>query len=254
MAQAAAIANRFGSRVTLLHAYKVYSTTGALMPVGSYLEEDASNDLLGSLKAMQALLSGEATADSMLVAGDAITVIAEAARQGDYDLIVMGTKGSSGIKEILLGSITAGLIKETDRPVLAIPEGYTARKLANIVLAMDEQGISSPKVTAPLVQLCKAFGASIRVFHQDMGVGDIGIDPTVDMYLEGASHSFYYELDEDEVIGSIHDFVKDVNAEMLCMIRRKRSFLETVFHSSATTQLVNHTEIPLLVLHDESRM
>lgn len=254
MAQAAAIANQFGSRITLLHAHKVYSTTGALMPVTNYLEEDAHRDLLAQLRILESLLTGEARADSMLANGDATTVIADVARQGNYDLVVMGTKGASGIKEMLLGSITAGVIKETNRPVLAIPEGYEPRVIDNIVLAMDEEGISSPKVTAPLVQISKAFGATIRVFHQDTGAGDIGIDPTVDMYLEGASHSFYYELDEEDVITSISDFVQDVDAEMLCMIRRKRNFLEDVFHSSATTHLVNHTEIPLLVLHDDSRM
>jgi hypothetical protein len=38
------------------------------------------------------------------------------------------------------------------------------------------------------------------------------------------------------------------------MIRRKRSFLEDIFHVSATAHAVNHIDRPLLVLHDVQQM
>jgi len=64
-------------------------------------------------------------------------------------------------------------------------------------------------------------------------------------------HSFHYELDRDEVNESINSFVKDSAADLLCMLRRPRGFMEEVFHVSATTKEVFDSPVPLLVLKDE---
>lgn len=254
LAHAVALANRFGCQLTLLHTYKVHQPAGALVSIESYLAEDARNDMDTLAADIQSQLDGGASLDTLIRRGEAITTIADVAHQGHYDLIVMGTKGATGLKEILLGSITAGVVKETDLPVLAIPDDYAPRPVNNIVLALDQGGLSGPEVTTVLVAISRAYEAVIRVFHQDMGPGDIGIDPGVEACLEGASHSFYYELDDDEVNRSIHDFAEEVNAEMLCMVRRRRSFLEDIFHVSATAHAVNHINRPLLVLHDRHQM
>jgi nucleotide-binding universal stress UspA family protein len=51
---------------------------------------------------------------------------------------------------------------------------------------------------------------------------------------------------------SITDFAKDNGASLLCMIRRKRGFLENVFHVSATTKTIFDSPLPLLVLKGEA--
>ena len=53
---AVAIANRFGSHITLFYAYQVYRPTGALVSVERYIREDADNDMEELLAKTQAQL------------------------------------------------------------------------------------------------------------------------------------------------------------------------------------------------------
>jgi nucleotide-binding universal stress UspA family protein len=53
--------------------------------------------------------------------------IAETAADVNADLIIVGTRGHSGIGGALLGSVTQRLLHLTSRPVLAIPPGATPK-------------------------------------------------------------------------------------------------------------------------------
>jgi nucleotide-binding universal stress UspA family protein len=53
--------------------------------------------------------------------GDVATTILAVAEEMDADVIVMGTRGLSGIKSLLLGSVSHELVHHTDRAVLIVP-------------------------------------------------------------------------------------------------------------------------------------
>src|SRR5207342_2350709 len=74
--------------------------------------------------------------------GDLITVLKKIIAVQQPDLIVMGTKGASGLKRILIGSNTVNVIAKTRVPVLVIPEVARFENFFNkgknrIVLATD---------------------------------------------------------------------------------------------------------------------
>ena len=50
------------------------------------------------------------------------------------DLIVMGTKGASGLKEVLFGSHTIHVLKNTKCPVIAIPSGFSHAFVRSIII------------------------------------------------------------------------------------------------------------------------
>ncbi|MDC1211866.1 universal stress protein [bacterium] len=53
------------------------------------------------------------------------------------DLIVMGTTGATGFKEIMLGSVASGVIQHAHCPVLAVPNSEKFGVPTNILLAAD---------------------------------------------------------------------------------------------------------------------
>ncbi|MEE9594783.1 MAG: universal stress protein [Candidatus Hydrothermarchaeales archaeon] len=46
--------------------------------------------------------------------------ILEELEEGNYDLVVMGTHGLSGVKKLLLGSVSEAVVHHTTKPVLLI--------------------------------------------------------------------------------------------------------------------------------------
>lgn len=250
LAYAVDIANRLGGHLCLLHTYQMYSTAGMFVSVERYLEEDAAAELLEIVRELEARLVSGARVSSRIVRGDPAVTIANIADKEGFDLIVMGTQGASGLEEVFTGSTTNGVIRRAATPVLAIPADQAFAPVRRIVLAMDQGGISNLETVKGLLLLTRAYQAKVLVFHQDTGAEDRGVDPSVARYLESVDHSFVYELDETDVHQSINEFLRDSGAEMLCMIRRKRGFLERIFHGSITRREAFDSPAPLLVLHD----
>ena len=246
------IANQFGCKITLLHTYKMYSTSGMFVSVEKYIEKDAAENLLQLINKIEPKLRNGASIESRLVQGDAIPIIADLADKYRYDLVIMGTKGANGLKEVFMGSITNGVINAADTPVLAVPEDFDYQPIDRIVFAVDDNMISHPGVTTALVKLVKGFGAKLDIFHQSSKMASDGVDPSIDMYLDGITPSFHYELNNENLIESLYKFVDEYSAGLLCMVRRKRGFIEQVFHTSATAKTVYHAPVPLLILKDKA--
>lgn len=58
--------------------------------------------------------------DEAHTAGNAASCIGRRAREGKYDLVLMGSHGRSALKNVLLGSVTARVLSECEVPVLVV--------------------------------------------------------------------------------------------------------------------------------------
>lgn len=55
---------------------------------------------------------------TIMTHGDPVGGILDALNKGDYDLVIMGTKGKSGLTRLVVGSIAEAVLRRSDRPVL----------------------------------------------------------------------------------------------------------------------------------------
>jgi len=67
-------------------------------------------------------------------AGDPVNEIIKAAKQNDAKLILMGSRGRGLIKEILLGSVSEGVVRKSDIPVMVIKHKTRVEKLFDKIL------------------------------------------------------------------------------------------------------------------------
>jgi nucleotide-binding universal stress UspA family protein len=56
--------------------------------------------------------------DTLLLEGDIVNAIAKTAKEGSYDLIVVGARGLSKLEELMLGSVSQGIVKNAPCPVI----------------------------------------------------------------------------------------------------------------------------------------
>lgn len=121
---ALALAGKLGSRVTLLHVVEP-----ALYPQNSFsvtpAVDEANQTLMSSgrerLAALKERLATERLAIETLVrVGRAQSEISDTANAMGSDLIVMGTHGDAGLKQVLLGGTAERVVRQASCPVLTV--------------------------------------------------------------------------------------------------------------------------------------
>ena len=133
--KAVQIAKKFTAKITLIHVYSPSPPTFAY-PVSMYdlpYETPLPPEVFSKLdevargRGASILADGKKRAkaervqvEKLLKEGHAVEEILRTAEEGKFDLIVIGTRGLSTIKEIFLGSVSHGVIVHAACPVLIV--------------------------------------------------------------------------------------------------------------------------------------
>lgn len=245
------IANFFDStEVHVLHVYASISITGGFEEVREYVKEDAERMLSDDIRKFKNSIWGRTQIIGRAVDGHVRDVICSIAKHEKMDLVVMGTQGATGLKEVFLGSHTSSIMKKIDTPLLAIPSRFKYRPIKDITFAVDTGIVADLDLLDPLIQLTKAYKAKVKVMHLETEKMVVGYDPGIKVSLEGVDHSFHRITGSNDTNGVINLFVFEENSDLLCLIRRKRGFWENLFHRSITTKEIFDSPVPLLILHN----
>lgn len=172
------------------------------------------------------------------------TEIYEAASDEDYELIVMGTKGSHNALEKLMGSVTTQVMMHAPCPVLAVPESAKYQKVTRVAYATDFH-TNDPEIVFQLLQLNQSIGADLHYVHvdnKDNGKKDI---ETI------AGFAAVEHITSDDVIEGLNQYIKEEDIDVLAMFIPKRRLWERLFHSSFTKRMALHTHTPLLVFREQ---
>lgn len=170
-------------------------------------------------------------------------------------LVIMGTKGASGIKEVLMGSNTAKVIAQAKVPVIAVPDKAEFRGMEKITYATDYH-VSDIGVLKKLTELIKPFNPEIIILHaaneeltrdteKDL-LGKFKIE--VSRKLRNVRFSYYVEFGK-QLEKVLQEHIKDERPDMIAMSTQRRNLLERLFSKSTTQKMAYHSTIPLLAFH-----
>ena len=121
--RAVEIAKAFGGKVHLLHCYQI--NVGGISPYGIVMPEGLDREVReGAIQKLaewreKAVAEGVAAEDSV-TADFPSEAIVSAAKELDADLIVMGTRGLTGLKHVLLGSVAERTLRMASCPVVTV--------------------------------------------------------------------------------------------------------------------------------------
>jgi nucleotide-binding universal stress UspA family protein len=129
------IAKKFGGKISLIHVYSLAVTPNILPepttltpPIPVMTPAEVSRTIEATRKAgLNVLAEGEqkvkaegVEVETILKEGHTVQEIINTAVEEKFDLIVIGARGISKIRELLLGSVTDGVIHHASCPVLVI--------------------------------------------------------------------------------------------------------------------------------------
>ncbi len=177
--------------------------------------------------------------------------IADMVEKEEADMIIMGTQGASGAKEIFLGTHTVHVIKKASCPVLAIPSGYSYKDPDAILFPTDFEVDYQADSLEVLLYLSETFNSRLDVLHMASGYG---LTEQQQAHKEQLQKIFsgrdfrYHEVSDMAVIEGINKHQKDHKVNFLAMIQNKHTFLERLFIEPVIKKIGFHVSIPFLVI------
>jgi nucleotide-binding universal stress UspA family protein len=222
-------------------------------------EMETKNKLTAIESDLKKTIGADLKCESSLAHGDLVSTFKKVIAIQQPDLIVMGTKGASGMKRIVMGSNTVHVISNTSTPVLVIPEVARYKNFYNaeknrIVLATDldelgnEAALDILKEIALLISDPKVRVLSVRPERT-------GLPDMKRMYRDFLVSLFSPEIEAERVTVFAGNVISGINyylnehtdTGLLAMVARDSGHL---IQKHFTREMASHTHLPLLVLHD----
>jgi len=120
--QAVQIANRFGSKLTVVHVFylPIYNSGDLLINTSAELAQKLTDQSSQVLEKAKVRVPDSIPADYKLLEGSPAIAILDKADQIQADLIVIGSRGLGPIREFVLGSVSHNVVQHSKLPVLVV--------------------------------------------------------------------------------------------------------------------------------------
>lgn len=176
-------------------------------------------------------------------------IITESKKQ-NVDLIVMGSQGTSGFDEILVGSNTEKVVRHSDVPVIVIKSEIDDFKVNDIIFASDfrEHYKSGFK---KLVEFANKFSAKIhllRVITPSHFESSFVAKKSIKDFIkdtEIGEHTINLYNDKSIEDGVLH-FGQEIEADIIAINTHRRRGLIHLFNNSISGSITNHAVRPVI--------
>ena len=164
----------------------------------------------------------------------------------------MGTKGASGLSEVLIGSNTEKVVRRARCPVLTVKEGVDESVFNSIVYATS-MGKHEERVVETIKELQQGYNSKIYIvwvntpnnFKADRLTKALMRDFAQKHNLSNYEvHVFNDVIEED----GIRHFADEVDAGMIVMSTSSHTGLSRIIRGSIAEDMVNHARRPVLTV------
>ncbi len=174
--------------------------------------------------------------------------------KNDTDLIVIGSKGASGLEEILVGSNTERVIRRVKAPVLTVKhheEGYQPK---DIVFASNFMNVSE-KAVASLKSFQNVFEAKL---HFVKIITPNTFETTSDTHGSIKKFAEYFDFKNFTVNSynyyseeeGIRAFAESIDADLIALTTHGRTGIAHLLLGSIAEEVANHSVTPVLTFNE----
>lgn len=214
---------------------------------------DASKNLVILVNELKIKVKGVHISFTVISGFPVAETINDFAKGNKIDLIIMGTKGASGLSKLLFGSNAVAVINKSSVPVIAVPEFSSFNNVKRIVYASDMHK-NQPDIQK-IIPIAKLFDASIDILHilspeSKKEIDIFSVEKNLIEKYKYQNISFHIAYNRD-ILNGIHEFLTHVQADLLVMYTHKIGFFESLFKISFSREAAFHSFLPLLIFKNK---
>jgi nucleotide-binding universal stress UspA family protein len=174
-------------------------------------------------------------------------------RDMDVQMIIMGSCGTSTLKELLVGSTTKELIQISHFPILAVPPDQQPGKITDVLFAstLEEEDIS---YLQDLTRMLSPINAQIKVVHITQKDGE-----TAQKALDNFKHKVeekisykdmeYRSIHSPHVYETLHKTIDETKPDMVVIGEHpEKSEINKVIKRDRVKKMQSCTKVPVLTL------
>ena len=245
---------KINARIILFHSYviPVYSTDiPIVMPEDSDIRK-VSEEVLEKMKKSLLEEFPETEIMTSVEQGYPEEEIVLAAQKHGADMIIMGTQGASGLREALIGTISASVMETALCPVMAVPAECDFKLYKKIVFATN-YAEGDFLYIEEVLSFARLFSAEIILLHISSGEFEYSLEfDAIERFKERIKEDSKYKnvsfklLESKDVYEGMNKYLDEIQADLVAMTMRKRSFIQKLFKRSITQKMAYHSRIPLI--------
>lgn len=236
-------ANEVNANIFVLKAFNVVAKAGRLANVDEVVERTNIQSLKNTIAQVD---TKGVSIKSIAAKGGIIDTIQSVNDELGIDLVVIGPRPNDLGDDIFLGRTSGSIIKQTNIPVLVVPEGYAFKSINKVLTAIKSGVIKNKSSLAPLESIIEAFGAKMHLLQ----VKTVGFLPEdLEFFSDLAAITSSYNSSENATLfQGVLEHLNDRNPDLICVFRRKRGFFKKLWEQNTIKKVEFESRLPLLVL------
>jgi nucleotide-binding universal stress UspA family protein len=197
----------------------------------------------------EAFKDSDFTFESKMVFGNPFVGITNEILEIKADIVIMGSKGSSGLEEVLIGSNTEKVVRNATCPVITIKGAVTPDDIKKVVFASDFSEVPGDVV--------KRLKAAVDTIDAELHLVKINtpslfentrtsmekINSFIEDYEITATSKMVYNSASEE--DGILEYADDINADMIAMSTHGRTGFLHLLSGSIAEDVVNAATRPV---------
>ncbi|WP_299397723.1 universal stress protein [uncultured Gelidibacter sp.] len=250
---AAQLAKKHGSEIYLLHLLELPLQEVDMMNTGSPLPEAMFFMKLAQQKFEDLMardyLEGIRVHDIVKNYPSFSSVI-DTCHEYNVDLIVMGSHGATGLKEMFIGSNTEKVVRTSDIPVLVIKNEHAKFTVDRFVFASDfnKDNAATFKQAGDIAKLFDAQMYLVMVNTANNFTSTSEAKKRIQNFIKDSDFKNYttHIYNDESVETGILNFSKEIDADLIGISTHGRQGIAHFFNGSISEDLVNHSKRPVI--------
>lgn len=192
----------------------------------------------------------DVTVHEMVDFKDIATGILDTCKKQEVDLIIMGSHGADGLKEMFIGSNAEKIVRTSQTPVLVIKNEHTDFDIKEFVFASDFKN-DNKETYIQATKLAKVFDSKIHLLMVNT-VGNFSTTADskvrINQFIANTDFNNYTTniYNDETVEKGILNFSHIINADLIGISTHGRQGISHFFNGSLSEDIVNHAKRPVI--------